>query len=103
MAKGNEGLVRISQFAKKDDVVTPIFNAKDMVGKELAFTSWEFKTSEKGTDFVEIQAIRLDTRMQVSVRSWDKAVIAQLGAVPADAQMPIAARFVKHGEYLGLE
>lgn len=103
MPKTDPNIPRISQFAAKESVAIPTFRAEDKVGVELYVNSYEFAVVENGGEKVTLQCIEAVSRQQIEITTFDKAIVAQMMSIPADAQMPIAAKVVKFGRYYALD
>lgn len=103
MAKNTEGMQRIGSLVPATSVAVPSVRTEDVTNKEFALSSWEFRVSEKGGDFVVMQAHDMVTQKAVEITAWDKAIIAQLANIPEGTPMPLLVKVVKFGRFHALE
>lgn len=101
MAK-REAVPSISDYVPATSVATPHYNPSDISGRGLLIESWEFKVSEKGTEYVTFNATFAADGTPLTCTSFDKAIIGQLMAYPPDAPRPVNAKVVAFGRYFAL-
>ena len=92
MAKDQARQARISDYVPAEKLAIPVYNTDKMLNQEIYISTWEFKVSEKGGDYVTFEGIFATSQLPFSCSSFDRAIVAQLAAYPADAPRPIAAK-----------
>lgn len=103
MAKTDSSVQRIGAIVPASSVAVPVLRAEDCVNKEYYLMSYEFKVAEKGGDYVVMACKDVVSRKDVEISTFDKAIVAQLAAIPEGTPLPLLIKVVKFGRYFALD
>lgn len=103
MAKSDSQYQRIGTLVPAATVAVPTYKAEQMLNQDILMSAYEFKVTDSNAEHALISGIHMKTGGNVEIDTFDRAIVAQLMALPQDIQLPIMIKVVQFGRYYALE